>query len=382
MITCAKCGRDNEDHYKFCLGCGSSLAAQAPAPKPSDRVACPQCSAQITAGQRFCATCGCRVPDAAARSQSMAPTEAAQPAEAQAPAKTQHGASAAAEPAASVPAAVEPEIPTPVEPAAATPMPEPEPAQAVVATSVVEPTPAASELEPAAPEPVAPAVAAKAPADAPSLGKLVMVNPDGSTGDTHLLVSGDNIVGRSSAAAVFQRDEFLSPEHASFRIENGAMHIRDLDSLNGVYVRIGAATEVFPGDHIRIGHEILRFEAPSHFKKVVPDNSDKTAVAGGTPFDIWGRLGRISAPENDASNAFVLYKEEHLIGRERGDFTFRDDGFVSGLHARIYRIGPQFFIEDLKSSNGTYLRIRGEHTVTHGTLLLMGRQPFRVHIAD
>jgi len=36
LITCNRCGKENQDHYKFCLGCGSELvkpaAAAAPAP--------------------------------------------------------------------------------------------------------------------------------------------------------------------------------------------------------------------------------------------------------------------------------------------------------------------------------------------------------------
>ena len=33
MITCPKCSKDNQDHYKFCLGCGAELPRGA-APKP------------------------------------------------------------------------------------------------------------------------------------------------------------------------------------------------------------------------------------------------------------------------------------------------------------------------------------------------------------
>ena len=35
MITCNRCGKENQDHYKFCLGCGNELARPAPAPSPS-----------------------------------------------------------------------------------------------------------------------------------------------------------------------------------------------------------------------------------------------------------------------------------------------------------------------------------------------------------
>ena len=29
MITCLKCGKENQDHYKFCLGCGAELPRNA-----------------------------------------------------------------------------------------------------------------------------------------------------------------------------------------------------------------------------------------------------------------------------------------------------------------------------------------------------------------
>ena len=41
MITCPKCSKENQDHYKFCLGCGAELPRDA-APKafsPADAAA-------------------------------------------------------------------------------------------------------------------------------------------------------------------------------------------------------------------------------------------------------------------------------------------------------------------------------------------------------
>ena len=34
VITCNRCGKENQDHYKFCLGCGSELAKPVAAPAP------------------------------------------------------------------------------------------------------------------------------------------------------------------------------------------------------------------------------------------------------------------------------------------------------------------------------------------------------------
>ncbi|HEY6077708.1 MAG TPA: zinc-ribbon domain-containing protein, partial [Polyangiaceae bacterium] len=34
MITCSKCGKENQDHYKFCLGCGAELPRGSAQAKP------------------------------------------------------------------------------------------------------------------------------------------------------------------------------------------------------------------------------------------------------------------------------------------------------------------------------------------------------------
>src|SRR6187402_1712901 len=95
VITCPKCGKENQDHYKFCLGCGAELprggaakpfssntpphgvpaarasapaprpaapgpaAAAAPMPAPAPAAApAPQCGHGNVPGNRFCASCG------------------------------------------------------------------------------------------------------------------------------------------------------------------------------------------------------------------------------------------------------------------------------------------------------------------------------------
>jgi len=35
LITCNRCGKENQDHYKFCLGCGNELARPSLTPPPS-----------------------------------------------------------------------------------------------------------------------------------------------------------------------------------------------------------------------------------------------------------------------------------------------------------------------------------------------------------
>jgi len=48
----------------------------------------------------------------------------------------------------------------------------------------------------------------------------------------------------------------------------------------------------------------------------------------------------------------LLSKEETTIGRDPGNDIQIDNAAVSRFHAKIYRQGWSFFVEDLKSTNG------------------------------
>jgi pSer/pThr/pTyr-binding forkhead associated (FHA) protein len=66
------------------------------------------------------------------------------------------------------------------------------------------------------------------------------------------------------------------------------------------------------------------------------------------------------------------------MGRERGDILFPEDGYVSGTHARIALRDGRVYLVDVGSSNGTFLRVRGERRLAPGAFILMGQQLFRI----
>jgi pSer/pThr/pTyr-binding forkhead associated (FHA) protein len=67
------------------------------------------------------------------------------------------------------------------------------------------------------------------------------------------------------------------------------------------------------------------------------------------------------------------------LGREPDSdwvFQFADSPTVSGKHAAIVRQGPDYYVEDLNSSNGTFLNdapLRTRHKVQHGDVIALGR---------
>jgi len=79
--------------------------------------------------------------------------------------------------------------------------------------------------------------------------------------------------------------------------------------------------------------------------------------------------------------AFPLLGDSVTLGRERGEINFPDDGYVSGLHARITLRDGRVYLADLGSSNGTFVKVNGERGVGHDSYVLLGQQLFRLNFA-
>ncbi len=100
--------------------------------------------------------------------------------------------------------------------------------------------------------------------------------------------------------------------------------------------------------------------------------------AAGTGFSAHTQYER-SGPYSDGS-AYPLFGDSVTMGRERGDINFPDDGYVSGLHARMFTKDGKVFLNDLGSSNGTFMKVDGERAMSDGSFVLLGQQLFRLEI--
>lgn len=73
----------------------------------------------------------------------------------------------------------------------------------------------------------------------------------------------------------------------------------------------------------------------------------------------------------NAGETISLDNAPLLIGRGSDAAIRLDDDYVSTRHARIAFAGDQWFVEDLGSTNGTYI---GSHRLTQPTTLQLGSQ--------
>ncbi|MGE0404251.1 MAG: FHA domain-containing protein, partial [Kofleriaceae bacterium] len=94
----------------------------------------------------------------------------------------------------------------------------------------------------------------------------------------------------------------------------------------------------------------------------------------------WGKLTVIIGRDITGA-AFPLLGEQVTLGRERGEINFPDDGYVSGLHARVSLRDGRVFLTDLGSSNGTFVKVNGERAVGNESFVLLGQQLFRLNFS-
>jgi pSer/pThr/pTyr-binding forkhead associated (FHA) protein len=222
-----------------------------------------------------------------------------------------------------------------------------------------------------------------APTQGRGAARLVVITQDGTPGRTFDVADSQVDIGREEGGIVLPNDPYVSPRHARLRRQSGGQFtLRDLGSVNGVYVRVRRAEKLEHGDLVLVGLEVLRFEVVSEAERTLgPALERGTQVFGSPASTRHARLCQRTI-EGVTRDVHSLYRDETVIGRESGDIVFTSDPFMSRQHAAIARDPYEgtFTLRDLGSSNGTYLAIRSEVTLQNGDHLRIGQHLFRLEV--
>ncbi len=371
---CAECHTPNPPEYRFCVTCGSSLRAghdggsrpqapAAPAPRPApppppaapapaafrpapfegDRivgapvldiaasaampaalVTCARCHGHCVAGTSFCKYCGASL-DEPARSPAPAPTPIAEPRRAFEVGKVQLapiGRGPDSAPASS-----------PLRPAVIPPTPSPMPVaipahEAPKPVAVVAPPPS-PPAPPVAPVPRAAPVPRPVPSSVPATPPPPRIEDSGYS-------------GREGGYA----------QTAGVRSEISAL--------------AGSPVPAEP---------LIPSPPPPREPRALPGPEGGRAPQ---PPGRW-KGGRLVVIVEDGSEgrSFSLAEGQLDVGRTDGDIVLEDDPYVSPRHARLRRgegraESAPWFLRDLDSTNHVYVRLRKQHPLRDGDLLLLG----------
>jgi pSer/pThr/pTyr-binding forkhead associated (FHA) protein len=205
--------------------------------------------------------------------------------------------------------------------------------------------------------------------------ELVCIRDDGSDGKAISIHSETTIIGRDGDQR-FPTDEFLNPRHARLVVEEGELHVEDLHSLNGTFIKIRGEVQLKPGDTFLMGRQVLRFEEIEEDFEEDKTSPDGTRYMGSPPPEGAYKVLQLGAGDL-IQDVYCLPESGVVLGREKGDIVFPRDKFMSGRHARIVTDDTCYLV-DLNSSNGTWIKLWKKTKLEDDDYLFMGQQLFRV----
>ncbi len=208
--------------------------------------------------------------------------------------------------------------------------------------------------------------------------KLQYIRKDGSVGAEHELKNSKLTLGRVEGDLKFPSDPQMAEVHAKFFVDRGQLYVEDMSGGKGVFVRLIATYMMQNNDVIMMGRHVFQFR----------EKTEALAAGSATGTAITEIASLIKEPVAefvamtpqgvDENSRYPLLDQEVTWGRNRGTYIFPDDGFMSRAHAKVYQRGENFFLEDVGSRNGTFIKVRGKAPVPVGATVLVGGQLLRV----
>jgi len=178
-----------------------------------------------------------------------------------------------------------------------------------------------------------------------------------------LNINGVTTIGRKFCDIVFPDDANLSERHASVSHGPDGYFLRDDGSQTGVFLRAteGKSTEVTSGDLLRLGRQFLMFRGEK----------------GNYAFAQYDQTGK------QVGNFKLQPEKTIVLGREAPDITLdARDMTLSRRHLSLAMKDGKVFIKDLKSVNGTYLKVRNAMKIEPGDLFRVGSQAFKLSVQE
>lgn len=186
---------------------------------------------------------------------------------------------------------------------------------------------------------------------------LVRFLPSGAESEEVPLGAGcATTIGRHGCDLCFPDDVHLSPRHASVTLDGDHALLRDEGAEAGVFrvVPSRRKIELGHGDLLRAGRQFLLVEGNAGAYRL-------------THFDAQG--------QEKAKHAVA--PGSVVFGRRGCDVVLdTTDGTLSRRQLAISLDHGRLLVKDLKSANGTLLRVQGQTRLEHGDQFLVGQQRF------
>ena len=180
--------------------------------------------------------------------------------------------------------------------------------------------------------------------------------------------------GRREGSFCLPSDATLSPMHAMVRFVENSFILYDLDSLNGIFIRIRDRTILRDHDVLRAGNHYFLYEHVDH--KVFREDTGTefySTPSRGERFRLVEIIERgIRGRANTAPDGTMV------VGRREGSFVFLEDDSMNGRHFSIRWTQRGGVLVDHHSVNGTFVQMHEPRVLESGDQFFVGATLFSV----
>lgn len=204
------------------------------------------------------------------------------------------------------------------------------------------------------------------PVNRPALTKPTLIKEDDSNLLYYLLIGGVLLVALASVIILKKRKKKEIPKIESQQESKSDYVVPNLS--NPEPQNIHSSSSNFYSEKTQV--------VDSNDRTIV-DTDEKTTIVDGVNKIV---INFISGPLQNRKLDFS--NTEITIGRSDGNIIKLTDNYVSKSHARIFKENDNYFIEDLKSSNGTFVNGQKilKHPINNSDLIKIGSSEFQVFI--
>ncbi len=181
------------------------------------------------------------------------------------------------------------------------------------------------------------------------------------------------VIGRATFTDWESNPESLAEEHLRLAFEGDELLVEPLPSLNGAYLKLRAhqPVELKPHARFRVGRHVLEYRPEGPNPTMNTTCSEEGEVFQSRIFAPRGFIDLIGL-DREPYLSFPLTKADETgtrIGRggPECDIALSGDDWASSHHARIVYSSDKCLLEDLKSTNGTFLMIRESTPLQRGS---------------
>ena len=166
-------------------------------------------------------------------------------------------------------------------------------------------------------------------------------------------------IGRHSSNEIVIFDESVSRYHAEIFYGNEIFYLKDIGSTAGTFIKIEEPIRLRQNMIIEIGsNQLLVKEINVIYESNIVSESKSFIV-----------LEIYESAEESQHKTFSLFHMDSIGRKNSNTLCFSEDLHMSNLHCKVNLVGSNFILEDMASTNGSWMRLSLEGVQSEPYLL-------------